>query len=388
MSSTRWFQILVTASLCLLLGFGSSRVLTQSKNSPPMAGVKMGEPLPENLFVELARRINPAVVAISITVPVGRPFARDPMLEMLEEFFGGPGLSPRQMPPRAQALGTGFIIREDGYILTNSHVAREDGTIQVSLLEDPEKLYEAKVVGRDVRGDLSLLKMDPGDKKLPSLQLGSSENVEVGQWVAAFGNPFGHSNTMTVGIISAKGRDLSEINRWPFLQTDASINQGNSGGPLVDTRGYVIGVNTAIDARAQGIGFAIPIEYVKSVLPTLFKGGTIKRGFIGVGINSVNRRIADYLGLEEATGAMVTQVQPRGPGQKAGLREYDIIVEYNNKPIENAGELIQAVQDTRVGQKVQVKIKRPLTNGQGAEERTLTLEVGEHPDDKRPTTMS
>lgn len=374
--------------ICLAFGFGAGQVFTRSADSPPMKGVKLGDPMPENLFAELAKRTNPAVVSISITVPVGRPLARDPMLEMLEEFFGGgPGLSPRQLPPRAQALGTGFVIREDGYILTNSHVAREEGTIQVSMLDDPEKFYDAKVVGRDVRGDLSLLKID-AKKKLPYLQLGSSETVEVGQWVAAFGNPFGHSNTMTVGIISAKGRDLSEINRWPFLQTDASINQGNSGGPLVDTSGYVIGVNTAIDARAQGIGFAIPIEYVKSVLPILYKGGNVERGFIGVGINSVNSRIASYVGLKKAEGAMVTQIQPNGPAQKAGLREYDVIVEYNGKPITNAGELIQAVQDSTVGQKVKVKVMRPLTNGEGAKEHTFTIQVGPHPDDKRPTTMS
>lgn len=379
-----WFLALFVGAL---VGYFAHGEVGRSKDEvkPPMDGVQYESPLPRNLFVELAKRVNPAVVNISTSVALPGYGAtgqgRDPFQDMIEEFFGQRGLRPRkqqQQIPQAQALGTGFIIREDGYILTNNHVTQE-GAIKVSLASDPNTLFDATVVGRDVRGDLSLIKINPG-KKLPFLQFGSSEKIQVGEWVAAFGNPFGHANTLTVGVLSAKGRYIDEINRWPFLQTDASINQGNSGGPLVDTNGYVVGVNTAIDARAQGIGFAIPVDYIKEILPTLYKGDTVRRGFLGMGVGAMNSMIAQNLNVSEDFGAIITEVMPGGPATKSGLRPYDIILEFNGKKVEDESALIRMVQDAPVGSKVNLKIIRPLERGK-VERKTLTATIGAHPQD-------
>ena len=231
-----------------------------AKTPPPM---KLSEPLPANLFIELGKIINPTVVNISTSALIRGQRPRDPMLDMLEKFYGFQGLpNQHENRPQQMGLGTGFIIREDGLILTNNHVVEGADIVNVQLSEGAEKLYEAKVIGADQRADIALIKINP-DGKLPVAALGSSAQVQVGEWVAAFGNPFGHGHSMSKGIISSKGRTLAEINKVPLLQTDASINPGNSGGPLVDTKGYVIGVNSAIDARAQGIGFAIPIDEIK-----------------------------------------------------------------------------------------------------------------------------
>ncbi len=380
-TSNRFFAI---ASLLFVFSFTP---VLEAKETP-MSGAKLGEPLPANLFVELNKRINPAVVNISATV-LQRPSRRsprldrrDPFFDFFEEFFG-PQMRPhRGQPDKPRALGTGFLISPDGLILTNNHVVDlEGGNIKVALTEDPNKFYEAEVIGRDVRGDISLIKIDAG-KKLPYLKLGSSEGLEVGQWVAAFGNPFGHSNTMTTGIISAKGRSIDELNRFPFLQTDASINPGNSGGPLVDTIGYVIGMNTAIDARAQGIGFSIPIDYVKDILPILEKGESVKRGFIGVNIMGFNPLVAAQLQVDEGEGALITQIMPDGPAEKSGLKEYDVIVKFGKKPVKSERDLIRAVQDTPVGKKSKITIHRFNKRGK-KNVKNFDIVVGQHPEDQK-----
>ncbi len=375
-------------ALLLTLTIGLAPNAEARETSPPLAGVQFEQPLPKNLWVEMAKRINPAVVNISSTAaPVprdrSRPPGHDPFFDMLEEFFGVPrGQLPYPSPREGQAMGTGFLIRPDGLILTNSHVVSGASTVQVSLLADPKKQYQAEVVGRDHRGDIALIKIEAGNK-LPYLQLGRSDKMEVGDWVAAFGNPFGHTNTMTVGIISAKGREIDELNRFPFLQTDASINPGNSGGPLVNTEGYVIGVNTAIDARAQGIGFAIPVDYVRSVLPTLEKEGTIRRGFLGVNIAPITPRIANSLQLKSLDGALVSQVIPGSPAAKGGLREYDIIMEFNGEKITSPADLTRRVQDTPVGKTVSVDVLRIDGSNGKRETKSLKVSVGENPEDVR-----
>jgi len=242
----------------------------------PMDGAPLAKPLPQNLWVEMAKRTNPAVVGIfvdSSSRTSRQRVQRDPLLEMLEEMLGGRDWTPPQARKKKESkpIGTGFVIRKNGLILTNYHVADAGKNYQLKVgLPGPDgktsEFAEATLIGKDKRGDIALLKINT-KRKLHVLELGNSSNLQVGEYVAAFGNPFGHSNTMTVGIVSAIGRKIKEINRFPFIQTDASINPGNSGGPLLDTDGYVIGVNTAIDARAQGIGFAIPVDYVKQVLP-------------------------------------------------------------------------------------------------------------------------
>jgi serine protease Do len=328
--------------------------------------------LSANAFVELAKMVNPAVVNISTTVtPRDFRIGRDPFFDMLEQFYGF-RLQPRVKPQTA--LGTGFVIREDGLIITNNHVIAGADKVQVQF-EEKGKTYEAKIIGGDDRTDIALLKIE-AHQKFPTLKLGNSSEVQVGEWVAAFGNPFGNGHTMTKGIISAKGRDLSEINKFPLLQTDAPINPGNSGGPLVNLKGEVIGVNSAIDARAQGIGFAIPIDGVKSLLPQLEKTGRLKKGYLGVGLADIDPRTASILGIpDDLEGTIISQVEPGSPADKGGLLPYDILMEFNGKKISSSNELRDAVADAEIGKSVSVKILRE------GKERTLKVVISERPND-------
>ncbi len=343
----------------------------------PAPVLKLNDPLPSNLFVELAKAINPAVVNISTSViPKGRQF-RDPMLEMLEQFYGMRLQQPNEVQngkPRRMGLGTGFIIREDGLIVTNNHVIENADLIEVQLTENSDKQYKAEIIGRDSRTDIALIKIKP-DIKLTVAALGSSEDTQVGEWVAAFGNPYGHGHSVTKGIISSKGREISEINKLPLLQTDASINPGNSGGPLVNSKGLVIGVNSAIDARAQGIGFAIPIDEVKKIIPQLEKRGSIRKGYLGVYLGDIDDRGANALNIEDFRGAVVLGID-NGPAKKAGLKIYDIVLEFNGKKIKSSQDLTDTVSDIEPGKKVKAKILRG--------EKTITVDIiiTERPDEK------
>lgn len=346
------------------------------QRTPP--AMKLTEPLPANLFTELSRIINPAVVNISTSLMArkARPGMRDPMLEMLERFYGfqKPQGNPK---PQQVGLGTGFIIREDGLIVTNNHVIEGADIVQVQL-SDSDKLYEAKVIGSDSRTDIALVKIK-ASVKLPVAALGNSKELKTGDWVAAFGNPFGHSHTMTKGIVSSINREIAEINRIPLIQTDASINPGNSGGPLVDTRGYVVGVNSAIDPRAQGIGFAIPIDEIKKILPDLESRGSIRKGYLGLGLGDHTDSSADELGLDEKNhGAVVLKVVPRGPGDRAGLKMYDTILEINGKKIKNSIDLMDEVSGQAPGSKVTLKVISP-----NRKKRDLTINIAERPNDLR-----
>lgn len=352
----------------------------------PLDPTKLGDPLPRNLFIELSKLINPTVVSITTAaMPRNMQRYRDPLQEFLEDFWGGRG--SRGMPQRRQqaiqALGTGFIIREDGLIITNNHVVDQADVIKVQLGDTGEKFYEATVVGRDDRTDIALIKID-AKKTLPYARLGSSKDVQVGEWVTAFGNPYGHAHTMTKGIVSAIGREIAEINRFPFIQTDASINPGNSGGPLVNTQGLVIGVNTAIDARAQGIGFAIPIDNVKQVIAVLEKEGHIRRGYLGVNIAPVDENVASQLGMDEPLGAIVAQVMNQSPAENAGVRPYDIIIDVNGKKITSPGELMNSIANLEIGQKAKLKIWRYNDQGKRSE-KNITVTIAENPDDKHST---
>lgn len=336
--------------------------------------VEDGQPLPSNLFIELNKVINPAVVNISTeTKPRGR-FGQgqlDPMEELFKQFFGFSGGFPQARPQArpGYALGTGFIIREDGLILTNSHVIDKADIINVQLSENDDKKYPAELIGQDPRTDIALIKIK-SSKKLPTVKLGSSADLKVGEWVAAFGNPFGHGHSMTKGIVSAKGRDLDDLNLFPFIQTDASINPGNSGGPLVNTRGEVIGVNTAIDARAQGIGFAIPIDEVKSVVKQLESTGSVSRGFLGVEMQTMNKEISRSLGIKRDRGALVVNVLENSAAERAGLRPYDLIVEFNGKKIEDTSDLSKQVGRSSTGKRVRIVVIREN------KERTLFAQLG------------
>lgn len=376
-------SILTTLIIFTLIGFflfqeTPSVALSPSfpQYSPPQ--MKLNDPLPQNLFVELGRIINPAIVNISTSATPKNLFRgrRDPMLEMLEQFYGFP-IGPRpetSQEPQQMSLGTGFIIREDGLIITNNHVIANADLIHVQLQENSKEKFVAKLIGHDQRTDIALIKID-SKSKFPVAALGSSKDLQVGEWVAAFGNPYGHGHTMTKGIISSKGREIGEINKFPLLQTDASINPGNSGGPLVNTKGYVIGVNSAIDARAQGIGFAIPIDDVKSLIPQLEQHGSIKKGYLGAGLGDLDAQASKSAGLDG--GAFIVNIDRNGPAAKAGLRVYDIITEFNGKPIKSSLDLVDAVADAPIGKKAELKVFRDSKN------HKISVQIAERPEDKK-----
>ena len=225
------------------------------------------------------------------------------------------------------------------------------------MTENSEKQYKAEIIGSDERTDLALITIKP-DGKLPVAALGDSATTQVGEWVAAFGNPYGHGHSMTKGIVSSIGREIEEINRLPLIQTDASINPGNSGGPLVNSKGLVIGVNSAIDARAQGIGFAIPIDEVKRIIPQLEKGGSIRRGYLGVALGDLDPAAVEEMGLsEEFRGAVIMNVDD-GPARKAGVKRFDVVTEFNGRKIKNSRDLSDTVADVEPGQTVKMKVLR------------------------------
>ncbi len=339
----------------------------------------LGDPLPENLFVELGRVINPSVVNISSSyMPKRQRFQQnplpynDPFFQMFQDMLPQPFV---QAQPTV-SLGTGFIIRPDGLILTNNHVVQGATIIKVQLAETDKTLYTAKLIGRDQRSDLALIKIHVGHP-LPAVVLGQSSKLQVGDWVAAFGNPLGLGHTVTKGIISAIGRHIEDLNRFPFLQTDATINPGNSGGPLVNTRGEVIGVNSAIAADAPGgaIGFAIPIDAAKPIIAALEQGKTIRHAFLGVNIypQQLSPGEAQQLGLNSTQGALIVGVLPGSPAQKAGFKNYDFVTQFDGKDVTDGSTLQQYIEDSNIGQTYPVQIIR---NGR---KQTLRVTLEDNP---------
>ena len=267
-----------------------------------------------------------------------------------------------------QSLGSGFIISQDGYILTNNHVVENASEITVILHN--EKTYSAKVIGTDPKTDLALIKIDA--KGLPTVRLGDSDKLQVGEWVMAIGNPFGLAETVTAGIVSAKGRVIGSGPYDDFIQTDASINPGNSGGPLFNIRGEVVGINTAIIEQGQGLGFAIPINIARDLLSQLKKGEVV-RGWLGVVIQEVTPELAQSFGLKQPTGALVSDIEPGSPADKAGIKKGDIILKFNGKEITKMKELPAIVALTPVGETVTVTILRD------GKTRDVTLKVAKMP---------
>lgn len=305
-------------------------------------------------IADVVSKASPAVVKISTRVSsgaAGSPLLNDPFFR---QFFGLPN-RPRQ---QEEGLGSGFIISQDGFILTNEHVIDGATEIFVTVIGFDQEL-KASVVGADYDLDLALLKIEAG-KELPFLPLGNSDQIRVGNWVIAIGNPYGLDHTVTTGVISAKGRPISVEDRQyeNLLQTDASINPGNSGGPLLNLRGEVVGINTAINAQAQGIGFAIPTSTVLRVMEDLKNSANNVRPWVGVQVRSMDEEIARYLGLERAEGAIVAGVVPGSPAEKAGLRQWDVIVEYNGARVKNADELVASIRASQVGQRIKMVVIR------------------------------
>ena len=340
-------------------------------------------------FSSVVEKAAPAVVFIEIEKTVIRkspsphPFPFGPFPfdffgeDFLRRFF--PQL-PRKFKQRG--AGSGFIVSSDGLIFTNNHVIEGADRVTVKLADG--RTFKAEIVGRDPQSDVAVLRVKA--KNLPTIPLGDSDKIEVGEWVIAIGNPFGLSHTVTVGVVSAKGRSGLGITDYEdFIQTDAAINPGNSGGPLLNLRGEVIGMNTAIFSRSggyMGIGFAIPINIVKLVTEQLVKQGQVIRGWLGVVIQDLTPALAEEFGLRKAEGALVAEVVQNSPAARAGLKQGDIIVEYNGKPVKNASELRTFVGLTRPGTKVRMGVVR--------ENRKIELEVtiGKYPEKFKVSTAA
>jgi serine protease Do len=313
-------------------------------------------------FVALAKQLTPTVVNIR-TAKVIKPKQRvqrprmqqSPFDNFFEDFFGQLDQMPQQRSRREQSLGTGFIIRPDGYILTNNHVVNGADEVLVKLSDGRELKGEIK--GHDEKLDLALIKIN--DKNpFPSTELGDSDALEVGEWVMAIGNPFGLAQTVTAGIVSAKGRVIGSGPYDDFIQTDASINPGNSGGPLFSASGKVIGINTAIIAGGQGIGFAIPINMAKGIVEQLLDSGKVTRGYLGVRFQPLTADLAKSFGLESDKGALIANVEKDTPAEKAGLKAGDIILEYDGKTISESNELPRYVAVTPIDKKVKLVVYR------------------------------
>ncbi|MES2553459.1 MAG: DegQ family serine endoprotease [Pseudomonadota bacterium] len=352
------------------------------------AGNAFSKDLPD--FTELAEKQGASVVNISVTQVVqgnagGSPFQGMPDDEALGELFRrfgipnmpgmpGGGQAPQQ-DYKSQSLGSGFIISADGYIMTNAHVVKDADEVIVKLFDKRE--FKAKIIGFDRRTDVALIKIDASG--LPKVTIGDPTALKVGEWVAAIGSPFGLENTMTAGIVSAKGRALPMENFVPFIQTDVAINPGNSGGPLFNLKGEVVGINSQIYSRSggyMGLSFAIPIDVALEISNQLKSSGKITRGWLGIGIQEITKELADSFGMKNTNGALVAGVEKGSPAEKGGLEAGDVIVKFDNKPIVVSSDLPRIVAATRPNKEVPVDVLR-----KGAM-RTLNVSIGEMPADK------
>jgi len=341
-------------------------------------------------FTELVERQGPAVVNISTTQAVRRP-GNTPQMPQLDEddplydFFRrfiprqqpgpGQGQGPGPRQPETRSLGSGFIISTDGYILTNAHVV--DGADEINVRLNDKREFKAKVIGADRRTDVALIKVEATG--LQAVRLGDPNKMRVGEWVLAIGSPFGFENTVTAGIVSAKGRSLPQENFVPFIQTDVAINPGNSGGPLFNMKGEVVGINSQIYSRTggfMGLSFAIPIDVAMEIQGQLRAKGRVSRGRIGVVIQEVTKELADSFGLPKPAGALVNQVERGSPADKAGIEALDIIVKFDGKQIDSSSDLPRVVGSTRPGSQASVQVLR-----KGAT-RDFTVVVGELQEDR------
>ncbi len=331
-------------------------------SGPAVAQARAAVGLPD--FTELYERQGPAVVSIDVTQRVRHPGPQglsedDPFYEFFRRFGQiprGQGNAPER-DIESQTAGSGFILTSDGYVITNAHVVDSADEVTVRLTDRRE--FKAKVVGADKRTDVALLKIDA--TSLPKVTIGDPEKTKVGEWVVAIGKPFGLENTMTAGIMSAKGRDLPQENLIPFLQTDVAINPGNSGGPLFNLKGEVIGINSLIFSRSggyMGLSFAIPIDIAMNTVQQLRDKGRVTRGRIGVQIQEVMRDTAEAFGLQRATGALVNSVEKGGPSDKAGIEAGDIILKVDGREVKSSAELPRIITNIRPGTRITLTVWR------------------------------
>ena len=368
----RYTAILILVGFGTVIAFGSG---CDTKKKEKGKSEVVGFP---QSFTELVEKVRPAVVNISTTTTVrvpGHPYRHffgpreeSPFGDFFRRFFGD--IPDREF--KQQSLGSGFIVDKNGYIITNNHVVEKADEIKVKLSEGKE--VKAKVIGRDPKTDLVLIKISSLFGDLPTLPLGDSDKVKVGEWVLAIGNPFGLEHTVTKGIISATGRVIGSGPYDNFLQTDAPINPGNSGGPLINLKGEVIGINTAIVASGQGIGFAIPSNLTRQVFAQLKEKGKVARGWIGVSIQSVTPEIAEAFKLKESRGALVGDVAPGSPAEAGGIQRGDIIIAFDGKPVKDASDLPRIVAETPIKKLSTLKV---LREGQEVEVRVTVAEMDE-----------
>jgi serine protease Do len=375
-SAARLISLVSLLSLLTGVGIGSGIEHVYTISRPAHAAgypATTAQGLPD--FVSLVNKVGPVVVNVSTTQirktaeEMPSPFGgNDPFNDFWQRFFGG--RMPRG-PQRQRGLGSGFIIDRDGTILTNYHVV--DGAEKVVVTLSDGKSFDARVLGRDQKTDIAIVKINAGHD-LPVATIGDSDQLQVGEWVVAIGNPFGLDHTVTSGIVSAKGRQIGAGPYDSFIQTDASINPGNSGGPLLNMRGEVVGINTAIFSQSGGnigIGFAIPSNLVKGLVPQLKDKGKVVRGYLGTVIQRITPELADTLGLKSPRGALVAETSKDGPAERAGIRAGDVIVEFNGKEVKDSADLPLQVASVPPGKTVQIKILRD------SKEMSLPITVGE-----------
>jgi serine protease Do len=351
---------------------------------PPVSATtqEAGVIMVPNNFSQLARDAKPSVVNIRTVTTVkggGKVFRHffgappNGQKNPFEEFWGPFQDNQPQRDFKQRSLGSGFIIDKEGYIVTNNHVVENADQIKVKLAN--EKEFDAEIVGRDPKTDLALIKIS-ANTDLSPIRMGDSDKAIVGNWVVAIGSPFGLEQTVTAGIVSAKGRIIGFGPYEDFLQTDASINPGNSGGPLINMQGEVVGINTAIVASGQGIGFAIPINMAKDIIAQLKSSGEVTRGWLGVGIQDLSAELKQYYGVEGNGGVLITQVFEGDPAERGGIKPNDIIVEIGGKTVTSARELSSIIANTEIGKKTTITF---LRNGK---QKSVQVELAKRDDDK------
>jgi serine protease Do len=370
-------SLVIVLATGLIWGLSSLESYTAAKNAPVTESGSMMVPAS---FSELAKQAQPGVVNVRTvkTVegggPVFRHFFGNPFERRnpFEDF--GPFSDERQREFKQRSLGSGFIIDREGHIVTNNHVIEGADEITVRLSNDKE--YDAEIVGRDPNTDLALIKIKDASDLVP-LKMGDSDQLTVGSWVVAMGSPFGLEQTVTAGIVSAKGRVIGSGPYDDFIQTDASINPGNSGGPLLNLNGEVVGINTAIVAQGQGIGFAIPVNLARGVIRQLEQSGSVTRGWLGVGIQDLTPELAEYYGIKDENGVLVAQVFEGDPADKAGIKANDIIIAVDDKPVKTSRELTATIANIPVGKKT------PITILRDGKEKTVKVKIAKRDDSER-----
>ena len=388
--SKRWAMarrgVLMVAVAALLVGGGLGIGLAGGKPSPvgtsgdtAMPAVSAGAPAS---FADLVAHVGASVVNIKVTKveKMSGPTSmgpegidpESPLGDFMQKFFGGQ-MPQGQREQRQQGAGSGFIISQDGYIVTNNHVV--EGATEVTVTLANKKEYAAKVIGRDPKTDVAVVKIE-ATEPLTVASLGDSDQLRVGEWVVAVGNPFGLSNTVTKGIVSAKNRDIGAGPYDDFIQTDAPINPGNSGGPLFNLKGEVVGINTAIVPNGQGIGFAVAVNTAKALIPQLESKGEVTRGYLGVNIQAITPELAKSMNLKDTKGALVADVTKGSPADTAGIKRGDVIVSFDGKDVAEVNNLPILVAATPIEKAVPIKVLR------NASEQTLSVKVGRMPGER------